>query len=83
MAVTRRAILSTLSAGTFAGLTATCRDTGKDLDHVIRAWFRANHLDEPSRADLTAIREYLARPALKPDPTIQPGLLFNPEVDFG
>jgi len=44
-------------------------------------WFREHHHVELADEALAPIRDYLHRPLAVADPTMQPPLLFDPEVD--
>jgi hypothetical protein len=82
--VSRRAVLSVLATGGAASLAAACRATGSgDQDAAIRAWFRQVHDIELVDDALGPIREYLQHQATQTDPSMQPPLLFDPEVDVG
>lgn len=76
----RRALLSLLTSTAAAGLATACRERPDDGAEIIRTWFRAQQWDPPSDGDIEAIRRHFTRRAVRPDPTLQPGLLFNAEV---
>ena len=81
--LTRRHALTMFGVSGLSGLALSCRQRPTDADGLIRAWFRERRLPEPSPVDIEAVRAYLSRQPLAEDPSLQPGLLFNPEVDLG
>lgn len=79
--LSRRTVLALASSGAVS-LVAACRSAGSGSeDHAIRAWFREHHHVELADEALAPIRDYLHRPLAVADPTMQPPLLFDPEVD--
>ena len=81
--ISRRAALWFCVSAGAGGMTLACRANPDQMNETIRSWFRGQRLPEPTAADLVAIRQYLERAPLRPDATIQPAVLFNPEVDLG
>ena len=79
----RRSALATLIAGGTGTLAAACGTRGvpERERQLVRHWFKTmNHLDL-TEEEVDGVIEYLHRPPLTPDPSLQPALLFNPEVE--
>jgi hypothetical protein len=81
--INRRTALSVLASGGAASLTAACRAVSGGDDQAIRSWFREHHDIELDDASLAPIRDYLRKAPTPSDPSMQPPLLFDPEVDVG
>jgi hypothetical protein len=83
-AMNRRTLLGMLAAsGGALGVACRSRDNA-DQRPLIRQWFKAQHNVDLSDEAVDEVREYLRQSAAPaPDPALQPGTLFDAEVDLG
>ena len=70
-----------LATSAAAGVAGACRARPAEAGDIIRQWFALQHLTPPNEADIAAIQSYFARRGtIHPDATLQPAVLFNPNV---
>ena len=77
----RRSLLAMLATSAAAGVASACRARPAEAADIIRQWFALQQLTPPNDADVAAIQAYFARRgAIRPEATLQPAVLFNPDV---
>ena len=79
---TRRRALQLVAGGTSALMAGCSRGNSGDKD-ILRHWFHTRHQLDVSDADLDAVLDYMQHLPRSTDPSLQPPLLFDPEVDAG
>jgi hypothetical protein len=79
---TRRRALQLVAGGASAVMAGCARGSSGDKE-ILRNWFHTRHQLDVSDADLDAVLDYMQHLPRSTDPSLQPPLLFDPEVDAG